>query len=74
MNQHNIVLQEKTKKTQKLPRDLDDKLHPFTNTSLIIIESVKNMDETPVFFNMVDNKIVKEAGEKSIFVKTTDHK
>ena len=31
------------------------------------------MDETPVFFDMVVNKTVNQAGEKTIWVKTAGH-
>ena len=32
------------------------------------------MDETPVFFDIVGNKTVNQAGEKTTWVKTTGHK
>ena len=34
---------------------------------------IRSMDKTPVFFDMVGSKTVNQAGEKSIWVKTTGH-
>ena len=34
---------------------------------------IGNMDKTPVFFDMVGNKTVNQASEKTVWVKTTGH-
>ena len=34
---------------------------------------IRNMNETPVFFDMVGNKTVNQADEKTVWVKTTGH-
>ena len=78
MNRCNLVLQEKTKIAQKLLRELDDKITSFHKFVIDLcqkhqysLKMIGNMDETPVFFDMVGNKTVNEAGEKTIWVKTT---
>ena len=37
------------------------------------LKMIGNMDKTPVLFDMVGNKTVNQAGEKTIWVKTTGH-
>ena len=80
MNQRNLVLQEKTKIVQKLPRDLDDKIISFHQFDInhhqkhqYSLQIIRNMDETPVFFNMIGKKTINQAGEKTVWVKTTGH-
>ena len=80
MNRYNLVLREKTKIAQKLPRESDDKITSFHKFVIDLrrkhqypLKMIGNMDETPVFFDMVGNKTVNQAGEKTIWVKTTGH-
>ena len=80
MIRHNFVLREKTKIAQKLPRDLDDKITFFHKLVINLcrkhqypLQMIGNMNKTPVFFDMVGSKTVNQAGEKSIWVKTTGH-
>ena len=80
MKRYNLVLREKTKIAQKLPRELDDKITSFHKFVIDLrrkhqypLQMIGNMDETPVFFDMVGSKTVNQAGEKTIWVKTTGH-
>ena len=79
MNRYNLVLREKTKIAQKLLRELDDKItsfHKFIDLRgkhQYPLKMIGNMDETPVFFDMVGNKTVNQAGEITIWVRTTGH-
>jgi hypothetical protein len=63
---------------QKLPGDLEDKVKSFTtfikdlrNENEFDDDVVINMVETPVFFDLVQNKTIHQAGSKSIIVRTT---
>ena len=80
MNRHNLSLRTRTKISQKLPRDLDDKITSFH--SYIIdqrtnydfpLSNIANMDETPMFFDLPSNRTVHPRGDHTILVKTTGH-
>lgn len=80
MKRNNLTLRQKTKIAQKLPSDLEDKIQQFQ--SFIInhrkqnnypLAHIANMDETPMFFDIVGNKTVNKVGEKTVLVKTTGH-
>jgi hypothetical protein len=78
LKRHGFALRHKTKIGQKLPAHLDDKLLEFQR---FIIEKRKkfeyelfeigNMDETPVFFDMVGNLTIEERDAKTVQIQTT---
>lgn len=80
MHRHDLVIRQKTKIAQKLPKDLD---HKITQFQTFVINQRKrneygmahigNMDETPMFFDVVGNTTINKKGEKTILVKTTGH-
>jgi len=73
LKRHGFALRRKTKIGQKLPAHFDDKLLEFQR---FIIEKRKkfeyelfeigNMDETPVFFDMVGNLTIEERDAKTV--------
>ena len=74
------MLRQKTKISQRLPDDLEEKITSFQsfvirarrskNYSLV---NIGNMDETPVWFNMPTSKTVDSVGAKTVLLKTTGH-
>ena len=75
---NNLVLRAKTSIAQTLPCDLENKVQPFRQRVNYIrqnsdfpYELIANMDETPVYFDMVPSKTVDRKGKKSITVRTT---
>ena len=73
MNRHNLSLRTRTKISQKLPRDLDDKITSFH--SYIIeqctnydypLANIANMGETPMFFDLPSNRTVHPRGDHTI--------
>uniref|UniRef100_A0A8C5MVE4 HTH CENPB-type domain-containing protein n=1 Tax=Leptobrachium leishanense TaxID=445787 RepID=A0A8C5MVE4_9ANUR len=78
MNRFSLCLRQRTKISQKLPKDLDEKVMSFH--SFIIkqrrihdydLGDIGNMDETPMTFDLPSNKTVASLGEKTIFLRTT---
>jgi len=64
--------------SQKLPADLEQKISSFTSFVRDLRldndfddEFIINMDETPVFFDLVPNKTVSVKGSKSVIVRTS---
>lgn len=80
MNRKNLVIRQKTKIAQKLPQDLD---HKVTNFHKFVIRmrqkynfplsNIGNMDETPMNFDMINNKTVETKGVKTVQVRSTGH-
>ena len=80
MNRKNLVIRQKTKIAQKLPRDLD---HKVTNFHRFVIgmrqkhqfslSCIGNMDETPLNFDMMGNRTVDVKGTKTVHVRNTGH-
>ena len=75
---HNLVLRARTSIAQTLPCDLEEKIAQFHQSVRYVRENgdfpyqvVANMDETPVFFDLVPSKTVDVRGKKSIRVRTT---
>ena len=74
------MLRQKTKISQRLPDDLEEKITSFQsfvirarrskNYSLV---NIGNMDETPVWFDMPTSKTVDSVGAKTVLLKTTGH-
>ena len=80
MKRNKLVLRQKTKISQRLPDDLEEKITSFQsfvirarrskNYSLV---NIGNMDETPVWFDMPTYKTVDSIGAKTVLLKTTGH-
>lgn len=76
---HNLSLRSRTSLSQKLPADLETKIQSFTQYVRKLREDdeyeddfIINMDETPVFFDLVPNKTVEKKGSKSVIVRTSN--
>ena len=73
LKRHRFALRRKTKIGQKLPAQLNDKLLKFQQS---IIErrkkfeyelfEIENMDETPVFFDIIGNLTIEECDAKTV--------
>ena len=75
---HNLVMQAHTSMAQKLPGYLEskvesfrDKVHSIRNRTDIDYRLLGNMDETPVFFDIVPGRTVEVKGRKEVRVRTT---
>lgn len=80
LKRHSLVTRQKTKISQKLPQDLDDKVLSFQKFVIDLRKEQKfdlchigNMDETPMFFDMLSNRTVDRIGAKTVYVRTTGH-
>ena len=65
---------------QQLPKDLDHKITQFQTFVInqrkrneYAMAHIGNMDETPMFFDVVGNTTINKKGEKTVLVKTTRH-
>ena len=73
MKQNKLVLRQKTKISQRLPDDLEEKITSFQsfvirarrskNCSLV---NIGNMDEMPVWFDMPTSKTADSVGAKTV--------
>ena len=75
-----MSLRQKTKISQKLPADLEDKVSSFHSYVLkqrklhdFELSQIGNMDETPLWFDLPGNKTVDMKGSKTVQVRTTGH-
>ena len=81
MRRHGLALHQKTKIAQKLPRDLEEKIHLF-HTFIISLRKQKNfelsqignMDETPMTFDLPASRTIDTKGNRTIQIRTTGHK
>ena len=78
MTRHNLALRSKTSLSQRLPADLETKVTSFNKFVKDLRvedefddEFIINMDETPVFFDLVPNKTVEKLGSKSVIVRSS---
>ncbi len=80
MNRNNLVIWQKTKIAQNLPRDLKHKItschqfiigmrqkHPFP------LSCIGTMDETPLNFDMIGDRTVDIKGTKTLHIRGTGH-
>ena len=69
------MLRQKTKIAQKLPSDLEDKKYviKLRKSNDYSLSLIANMDETPMFFDLMDNQTVHKKGGKQVLAKTTGH-
>ena len=75
---HSIVLRAKTAVAQKLPKDLEAKIDTFYKDVQNLRENGKysneligNMDETPLYFDMIPSRLLVKRGAKEVRVKST---
>ena len=80
MNRHGFVIRTRTKISQKLPCELEDKIVSFQRHTITLrkwnrygLMHIGNMDETPLTFDMPANRTVDKCGSKTILLKTTGH-
>lgn len=78
LRRNDLVLRARTHISQTLPKDLELKVSAFHQEVASIfgssdypLEFVCNMDETPVFLDLVPNRVVDKKGKKTINVRTT---
>ena len=78
MRRHSIVLRAKTSVAQKLPKDLDSKIEAFykevqdqREDGKYSKEMIGNMDETPLYFDMIPSRSLERKGAKEVRVKST---
>ncbi|GFS57486.1 pogo transposable element with KRAB domain [Trichonephila clavipes] len=77
MARNNLVLREKTKVSQMLSKDVDNKFQKyvigFRKQKKCLLSHIGNMHETPVTFDKIGNKTIDMKGTKMIHIKTTGH-
>ena len=80
LKRHDFVIRQKTKISQKLPVDWEEKIVSFHSYVIkkrkqknFDLSAIGNMDETPVWFDMPAVRTVESRGAKTVFVKTTSH-
>ncbi len=78
MRRHNLVLRARTSMAQKLPGDLEykvvafrDEVQSIRSRTDIDYRLLGNMDETPVYFDIVPGKTLEVRGKKTVKVRTT---
>ena len=78
MRRHSFVLRACTSMAKKLPGDLESKVVSFRDKVCSIrsrtdvnYDLLGNMDETPVFFDIVPGKTIEVKGKKTVRVRTT---
>ncbi len=78
LRRNNLVSRDRTSMAQALPSDLENKVAQFRQAVYEMrvngdfeYDLIANMDETPVFFDMVPSKTVDTKRKKSIRVRTT---
>ena len=78
MKRYELSLRRRTKISQKLPEDLEQKLDEFRRFVIRLrtqynfdLNSIFNMDETPVWFDMAGNMTVNNKGDKTVHIRTT---
>lgn len=80
MKREGLVLRMRTKLAQKLPAELEEKVMAFHRYTINLrkqnqygLNSIGNMDETPLTFDIPSNQTVDFRGAKTVGVKTTGH-
>lgn len=78
MKRHGLVLRSRTSLAQRLPKDLEEKITSFHKFVMDRREEdefddkcIINMDETPMYFDLVPGKTVDREGTKSVLIRTT---
>ena len=80
MRRNNLTIRQRTKISQKLPEDLEEKIASFQRFVIAKRQEydfplcqIGNMDETPVFFDLPSNRTLDCIGSKTVAVRTTGH-
>lgn len=80
MNRYGLCLHKRTKISQKLPKELDEKVTSFhtfiikeRQKNAIDISNIGNMDETSVSYDMPGNRSAASVAEKTLLVKMPSH-
>lgn len=78
MKRFDLSLRRKTKISQKLPEDTEEKMEEFRRFIIRLrtqynfdLNSIFNMDETPIWFDMAGNMTVNNKGDKTVHIRTT---
>ena len=78
LNRYNFSLRRRTKISQKLPKDMHEKLCSFHNYIRTLqknnnfeLNCIANMDETPIFFDMVGALTIDCRWAQSVPIRTT---
>ena len=78
MKRYDLSLRRKTKISQQLPEDTEEKLEEFRRFIIWLrtqynydLNSIFNMDETPVWFDMTGNLTINNKGDKTVHIRTT---
>ena len=76
MQRHSLVLRARTSMDQELPATLEEWIQAFHRqikrlAEINKFEVVGNMDETPLYFDVVPGRVLEEKGKKSVIVRTT---
>ncbi|GBB94966.1 hypothetical protein RclHR1_24520002 [Rhizophagus clarus] len=78
MKRFDLSLRRKTKISQKLPEDTDEKLENFKRFIIQLrlqynfdLNSIYNMNETSIWFNIVRNMTINNKGDKTLHIRTT---
>lgn len=77
MRRHQFVFRMKTKISQHTPEDLFDKIHSFhdfinrhNEQYPYPLNHIGNMDQTPIWIDMVVNRTITKKGEKTVRIRT----
>ena len=80
MRRNDLVLRQKTRLSQRLPEEFEDKIIAFQRAIICTkkakqysLEQIGNMDETPMQFDMPLDRTLNNKGDKTITIKTTGH-
>ena len=76
MRCHNFLLRAKTSLAQDLPNTLEERIQAFQKQLKKVKEVnsfgvIGNLDETPLFFNVIPGRVIDSKGKKIIIVQTT---
>lgn len=80
MKRKGLSLRKRTRISQKMPSDYEDKLISFQRFMIKMrqknsyeLGQIGNMDEVPMCFDMPPDRTVNKAGEKTVQIKTSGH-
>ncbi len=76
MQRHSLVLRARTSMAQELAATLEERIQAFHRqikrlAEINKFEVVGNMDETPLYFDVVPGRVLDKKGKKSVVVRTT---
>ena len=77
MQRHSLVLHVKTSMAQELPATLEEQIQAFHRqikrlAEINNFEVVGNIDETPLYFEVVPGRVLDKKGKKSVIVRTQE--